>query len=88
MVTIDRLAIPVAELQKPATVTLGSRQIAGELRGPAIAGGETFQVAEGDWLSIPASMPWQVKASAGALTYMTMKVNAMLCPWDLIRYDE
>jgi hypothetical protein len=73
------------DLQKPVTLTEGSRQIAGELRGPAIAGGDTYQVAEGDWLSIPAGMASQVKANAGGLTYMTMKVNAMLYPWDLIR---
>jgi hypothetical protein len=61
------------------------RAIPGEFRGSSIAGGETFTLKDGDWLSIPADAPAQFEADAGGLTYMVMKVNAMLYPWDLIR---
>ena len=63
-----------------------SGPIWGELRGSAISGGETFTLKEGDWLSIPANVPAQFKATAdGGLSYMVMKVNAGLYPWDLIK---
>ena len=40
----------------------------------------------GDWVSFPANTPTQVTTSAdGELSYMVMKVNAMLYPWELIR---
>lgn len=61
------------------------RAIPGEFRGPSIAGGETFTLKEGDWVSIPPDTPAQFQADAGGLTYMVMKINAMLYPWDLIR---
>jgi hypothetical protein len=61
------------------------RPIPGEFRGPSITGGETFTLKEGDWLSIPPDTPAQFEADPGGLTYMVMKVNAMLDPWDLIR---
>lgn len=74
------------QLVQPTVLTEGDRQIAGEMRGSAINGGETFTVGEGDMLSIPPNTPAQFTASAsGGLTYMVMKVNAMLYPWDLIR---
>lgn len=73
------------ELQNPVVLTEAGQPIAGELRGSSISGGDTFAVKEGDWLSIPANTPAQFKAGAGGLTYMVMKVNAMLYPWELIR---
>ena len=61
------------------------RPIPGEYRGPSITGGETFRLKDGDWVSIPPDTPAQFQADPGGLTYMVMKVNAMLYPWDLIR---
>jgi len=73
-------------LRGPVTLKEGNREIPGELRGREIRGGETFAVREGDWVSIPANLPSLVRAdSADGLTYMVMKVNAQLYPWDLIR---
>jgi hypothetical protein len=73
------------ELQRKTVLTEGGRQISGEYRGTSIAGGQSFELREGDWLSIPPDTPAQFKAGAEGLTYMVMKVNAMLYPWDLIR---
>jgi mannose-6-phosphate isomerase-like protein (cupin superfamily) len=73
------------QLQNPAVLIEDGRPIPGELRGPSISGGETFTLKEGDWISIPPNTPAQFKAEAGGLTYMVMKVNAMLYPWELIR---
>ena len=73
-------------IENAATLVEDGRQIPGELRGPAIAGGERFEVGPGDWVSIPANTPTQVTSSAdGGLTYMVMKINAMLYPWEFIR---
>ena len=73
-------------IENAATLVEDGRQIPGELRGPAIAGGERFAVGPGDWVSIPANTPTQVKTTAdGGLTYMVMKINAMLYPWEFIR---
>jgi quercetin dioxygenase-like cupin family protein len=58
----------------------------GEIRGSAVSGGVTFNLKEGDWVSIPPNMPAHFKANApGGLSYMVMKVNAGLYPWELIR---
>ncbi len=58
----------------------------GELRGPSVSGGVTYNVKDGDWVSIPANTPAHIKASAaGGLSYMVMKINAGLFPWELIR---
>jgi hypothetical protein len=67
-------------------LTEANRQIAGEMRGDTIEAGKTYQIAEGDMISIPPNTPAQFTAtSRGGMTYMVMKVNAMLYPWDLIR---
>jgi quercetin dioxygenase-like cupin family protein len=74
------------QLVKPAVLVDKGQPISGELRGAAVSGGETFTVVPGDWVSIPANMPAAFTADGpGGLTYMVMKVNAMLYPWDLIR---
>jgi hypothetical protein len=74
------------QLQRPAVLIENSRPISGELRGPAITGGQTFQLSTGDVVSIPGDTPTQFKAaSSGGLTYMVMKINAMLYPWEYIR---
>ena len=63
-----------------------NREIFGERRGRAVNGGETFIVNEGDWVSIPPNAPSLVRAdSPDGLTFMVMKVNAQLYPWELIR---
>ncbi len=59
--------------------------VPGEYRGQPVGGGETFKVKEGDWVSIPPNIPAWFQPDAGGLTYMVMKINAMLYPWDLIR---
>lgn len=62
------------------------RQIAGEMRGDTIEGGTLYELAQGDVIAIPPSTPAKFSAtSRGGMTYMVMKVNAMLYPWDLIR---
>lgn len=74
------------EITDAVTLTENGRQIWGELRGNTIRGGETFQVKEGDFMTIPANQPAQFTAtSSGGLTYMAMKVNAQMYPWELIR---
>jgi hypothetical protein len=57
-----------------------------ELRGSSIEQGKTYRLAVGDMIPIPPNTPAQFSSdTAGGLTYMVMKVNAMLYPWDLIR---
>jgi hypothetical protein len=74
------------ELESAAILVEKDRQIFGELRGRAVKGGKSFQVKTGDAMSIPPNTPVEVTADApGGLTYMAMKINAMLYPWDLIR---
>lgn len=74
------------QLVGPSVLVDKGQAIAGELRGKAINGGDTFALQAGDWVSIPANSPAQFTAqSEGGLTYMVMKINAMLYPWDLIR---
>lgn len=74
------------QLVGPAVLVEQGHAIAGELRGTAVQGGDTFPLQPGDWVSIPANAPTQFTAeSEGGLTYMVMKINAMLYPWDLIR---
>jgi len=73
-------------LDDAETLVEDGRPIYGEQRGSGIVGGERFAVGPGDWVSIPADTPTQVATSAeGGLTYLVMKINAMLYPWELIR---
>ncbi|PYR75188.1 MAG: hypothetical protein DMF86_16130 [Acidobacteria bacterium] len=73
------------QIEKREMLSEGGRPIPGEYRGASIAGGETFTLKEGDWISIPPDTPARFQADPGGLTCMVMKVNAMLYPWDLIR---
>jgi mannose-6-phosphate isomerase-like protein (cupin superfamily) len=74
------------QLVRPSVLIDKGQPIVGEIRGTAVQGGETFTLKAGDWVSIPANSPAQFTAeSDGGLTYMVMKINAMLYPWDLIR---
>ena len=73
-------------IEKSHVLTESGQQIPGELRGASIAGGKTYQLGTGDMVSVPPNTPTQSRTrSIGGLTYMVMKVNAMLYPWDLIR---
>jgi hypothetical protein len=73
-------------VQNARVLTESGRQIPGELRGASISGGKTYTLETGDMVSIPPNTPTQFAAkNTGGLTYMNMKVNAMLYPWDLIR---
>jgi hypothetical protein len=79
-------AVAGGELRSAQTLVEQGRQVPGELRGRTVAGGDTFQLNEGDLLSIPPNTPVQFKAtSRGGLTYMVTKLNAMVYPWELIR---
>ena len=74
------------ELQAPRSLTEQGRSISGELRGSSIVGGEDFELSEGNLASIPPNTPAQFTANTrGGMTFMVMKINAMLYPWDLIR---
>ena len=73
------------EISDAMTLTEGGRQIWGELRGSSINGGETFQLKEGDLFTIPPNTPAQFDATSGGLTYLAIKGNAGLYPWELIR---
>ncbi len=74
------------QLQSGTLHVENGRTIWGEMRGPAITGGETFSVQENDRVLIPANTPALWKAtSPGGLTYMVIKDTAKQYPWDLIR---
>ena len=60
-------------------------QVPGEYRGQPIVGGQTYKVKEGDWLVIPPDAPHQAKPDAGGFSYMIMKINTGMYPWNLIR---
>ena len=59
--------------------------VPGEYRGQPINGGQTYQVKEGDWLVIPPDVPHQAKPATGGFSYMIMKINVGMYPWNLIR---
>ena len=82
----EGMVVAGGQLQNPMTLTEGGRQLPGEIRGPSITGGQTFRLGEGDVVSIPANSPAQLTANTpGGMTYMVMKINAMLYPWEWIR---
>jgi mannose-6-phosphate isomerase-like protein (cupin superfamily) len=63
----------------------GSPNQAGEYRGGAIAGGETFHVKAGDVVNIPPNTPHAYQAEGpDGITYMLVKVNVGLYPWSLV----
>ena len=59
--------------------------VPGEYRGQPIEGGQVFKVKEGDWLVIPPGEPHQPKPGPGGFSYMIMKINVGLYPWNLAR---
>jgi quercetin dioxygenase-like cupin family protein len=73
-------------LSSPAMLEEKGAPIWGELRGTTVVGGTTFNLKEGDWVSIPPNTPSYVKATGrGGVSYMVMKINAGLFPWELVR---
>jgi mannose-6-phosphate isomerase-like protein (cupin superfamily) len=55
----------------------GNHQTApGEWRGGTIAGGQTYQLAPGDVLWIPAGAPHQVTPKGGSFSYLAVKFDA------------
>jgi hypothetical protein len=79
-------AVAGGALQRSRTLVESGVEIPGERRGRTITGGESFPLQEGDLLSIPPDTPVQLTSNArGGLTYMVVKINAMLYPWELIR---
>ena len=59
--------------------------VPGEYRGQPIIGGQTFKVKAGDWLVIPPDAPHQPKPDPGGFSYMIMKINVGMYPWNLVR---
>jgi AraC-like ligand binding domain len=59
--------------------------VPGEYRGQPVIGGQTFNVKPGDWLLIPPDTPHQPKPDPGGFSYMIMKINVGVYPWNLIR---
>jgi mannose-6-phosphate isomerase-like protein (cupin superfamily) len=59
--------------------------VPGEYRGQPIVGGQTFKVKAGDWLVIPPDAPHQPKPDPGGFSYMIMKINVGMYPWNLVR---
>ena len=59
--------------------------VPGEYRGQPITGGQTFKIKAGDWLVIPPDAPHQPKPDAGGFSYMIMKINVGMYPWNLVR---
>lgn len=50
----------------------------GEIRGSSIDGGQTYEIASGDILNIPAKTPHQVIVPAGGwIMYMVVKINTV-----------
>jgi mannose-6-phosphate isomerase-like protein (cupin superfamily) len=58
--------------------------VPGEYRGSGIEGGTSFTVKEGDLLSIPPGVPSQAIAGPDGLTYLVLRINVGLYPWNLI----
>ena len=59
--------------------------VPGEYRGQPIRNGKTYKVKPGDWMLIPPDTPHQPKPDAGGFSYMLMKINVGMYPWNLIR---
>jgi len=59
--------------------------VPGEYRGQPVMGAQTFNVKAGDWLLIPPDTPHQPKPDPGGFSYMIMKINVGVYPWNLIR---
>ncbi len=59
--------------------------VPGEYRGQPVVGAQTFNVKTGDWLLIPPDTPHQPKPDTGGFSYMIMKINVGIYPWNLIR---
>jgi hypothetical protein len=79
-------AVAGGQLENPTVLQEKGEAISGELRGASIRNGQTFNLHEGDVLSVPGNTPLQLRTSAlGGMTYMTVKINAMMYPWELIR---
>ena len=59
------------------TIKDGHPSGAGEIRGTVIEGAQTYDVAPGDIVNIPAKTPHQVIIPAGgSVTYFLVKINA------------
>jgi mannose-6-phosphate isomerase-like protein (cupin superfamily) len=73
------------EIEARKNLTSPDGLVPGEYRGQPIKGGQTFRVKPGDWLLIPPDAPHQPKPDPGGLSYMLMKINVGMYPWNLIR---
>lgn len=73
------------EIENRQNLADASGPVPGEYRGQPIKGGQTFKVKPGDWLLIPPDSPHQPQPDAGGITYLLMKINVGMYPWNLIR---
>jgi len=73
------------EIEGRKNLTDQAGPVPGEYRGQPIKGGQTYKVKPGDWLLIPPDVPHQPKPDPGGFSYMIMKINVGMYPWNLIR---
>ncbi|HYL34369.1 MAG TPA: hypothetical protein VEV17_00500 [Bryobacteraceae bacterium] len=79
-----------------ATLTIGGevenpRQLAnmpGEFQGSGVKGGRSYHVTAGDILDIPPATPHLANPDAGGVSYMLVKVNVGLYPWNMIAKQQ
>jgi mannose-6-phosphate isomerase-like protein (cupin superfamily) len=60
----------------------------GEMRGRAMKGGQTYQLAAGAVIDIPPSTPYQMHAGSSGLTAMRLKINAGMHPWSIVSTQQ
>jgi mannose-6-phosphate isomerase-like protein (cupin superfamily) len=78
------------------TITVGGelegrvqvRDMSGEFQGSGVNGGRDYNVKAGDVLSIPPSTPHLTHPGPGGLTYMLLKVNIGIYPWNMVAMTQ
>ncbi len=56
----------------------------GEYRGQHNADGQVFKVKAGDIINVPPGVPHSSQADPGGETYMLLKINVGLFPWEQV----
>jgi mannose-6-phosphate isomerase-like protein (cupin superfamily) len=75
-----------------ATMTIGgdlenpqqSAKMPGEYQGSSVRGGKTFRVQAGDVINIPPATAHLTHPDPGGISYILLKVNVGLYPWNII----
>jgi mannose-6-phosphate isomerase-like protein (cupin superfamily) len=62
--------------------------IPGEYQGSSLRGGQDYQVKAGDVLSIPPATPHLTHPGAGGMSYMLLKVNVGMYPWNMVAMTQ